>query len=164
MTIRAVQETMRQQSVEYIFPFSRHTFETDITFIVLANGKQSTLFKTDLNIPLRLNTSGTDAAKVIYKPLADIKLPPPEKLAQFRQLVSGAKVGSVYIGKAAGLYVQEDFVKERTAINSPGFTADDLVQRIQLSRMMALSFHEPEVTIDIWELAKDLERSTKPRQ
>ena len=44
-TIRAVQEMMKHQTVEYIFPFSNYTFETDVNFIVLANGKQSTFFK-----------------------------------------------------------------------------------------------------------------------
>lgn len=117
MTIRAVQETMRHQTLEYIFPFSSYTFETDINFIVLANGKQSTFFEviinakglfgkltfdhlqTSLNIPLRLNISDT---RSIYKSSANIKLPPPDKLAQFRQLVGGAKVGSVTIGEATG--------------------------------------------------------------
>jgi len=163
MTIRAVQEMMRHQTLEYIFPFSSHTFETDINLFILANGKQSTFFKTNLNIPMRLNFSNTEAGRSTYKSLADIKLPSTEKLAQFRHLVGGARVGMVNIGEATGKYVEEDFVKERAATNSPGFTADDLIQRMLISRMMALSFHELTVTIEIWELAKDLERRTKPR-
>jgi hypothetical protein len=118
-TIRAVQEMMTHQSVEYIFPFSNYTFETDVNFIVLANGKQSTFFKvtinfklsgkltndqlkTNLNIPLQLNTSGPEAARSIYKSPAGVNQPPSDKLAQFRQLVGGAKVGKVKIGEAAG--------------------------------------------------------------
>lgn len=45
MNLRAAQATMRNQSLEYIFPFSSYTFETDINFIVLANGKKSTFFE-----------------------------------------------------------------------------------------------------------------------
>jgi hypothetical protein len=35
--------------------------------------------------------------------------------------------------------------------------------KLSLFRMVALSFHELEVTVDHWELAKDLERRTKIR-
>lgn len=117
LTIRAVQEAMRHQSVEYIFPFSSHTFETDLNFIVLSNGKQSTFFQviiiarffhrfiddhlqTNLNIPMQLNVSNAQAG--IYKSPADIKLPSTDKLAQFRQLAGGAKVGNINVGEAVG--------------------------------------------------------------
>ena len=100
---------------------------------------------------MRLNAPGSEASKSIYKSPTDIKLPPADKLAQFRQLVGGAKVGIVNIGEAAGkvglflslLYlftyhpvqhVEEDFVRERAATTGLGFTADDLVQRMLVSR------------------------------
>lgn len=108
--------------------------------------------QTSLNIPLRLGECGIKAGeRNVYKSPAEINLPPSEKFLQFRQLVGGARVGHVNIGQATGnvirpifvsficllivQHVEEDFVKERAAASgSPSFTADDLVQRMLLSR------------------------------
>ena len=45
MNIRATQEMMKTQTLDYVFPFSGFQFETDVNFLVLSEGKQSTLFK-----------------------------------------------------------------------------------------------------------------------
>lgn len=36
---------MATQTLDYVFPFSRFSFETDINFIVLASGRKSAFFK-----------------------------------------------------------------------------------------------------------------------
>ena len=43
-------------------------------------------------------------------------------------------------------------------------TADDLILRMQLARLLALSYHEPEVTIDIWKKTRALELERKARE
>lgn len=45
MNIRAAQKMMETQVLDYLFPFSGFQFETDVNFIVMTIGKQSTFFK-----------------------------------------------------------------------------------------------------------------------
>lgn len=45
MNISAAQEMMQSQTLDYVFPYSSFHFETDITSIVITNGKKSTFFQ-----------------------------------------------------------------------------------------------------------------------
>ena len=45
MSIRSVQQMMNYQTLEYIFPFSRFEFETDVNVIIATAGRQSTFFE-----------------------------------------------------------------------------------------------------------------------
>ena len=49
-------------------------------------------------------------------------------------------------------------------ITDATMTADDLILRMQLARLLALSYHEPEVTIDIWKKTRTLELERKARE
>lgn len=43
--LRAVQDVMNAQSLEYIFPYSRFAFDTDINILTLSQGRKSTFFQ-----------------------------------------------------------------------------------------------------------------------
>jgi hypothetical protein len=45
MNLRAIQQVMSSQTLEYGFPFSRFSFATEIIFIVLSEGKKDAFFK-----------------------------------------------------------------------------------------------------------------------
>ena len=45
MNIRAIQEVMDTQTLEYSFPFSKFPFPTDIVTIVLCEGRKSAFFQ-----------------------------------------------------------------------------------------------------------------------
>jgi hypothetical protein len=45
MNIRAAQEMMKSQTLDYVFPYSGFQFETDVSFIVTTEGKKSTFFQ-----------------------------------------------------------------------------------------------------------------------
>ncbi|KAF8718540.1 hypothetical protein AX14_011788, partial [Amanita brunnescens Koide BX004] len=45
LNIRAVQEVLDSQSLQYIFPYSSFSFDTDLNFILLAEGRKSTFFQ-----------------------------------------------------------------------------------------------------------------------
>ncbi|KII88881.1 hypothetical protein PLICRDRAFT_109472 [Plicaturopsis crispa FD-325 SS-3] len=156
MNVRAMQEVMTNQSLAYIFPFSQFSFPTDSTFIVLAEGKKSAFFQTNITLPLQPQ-EGTQ----LYKSKAELKMPSAEKLASFRALVLGAKSGNVQMGEDASKYVQEDFVKERQQDKT--VTADDLIHRMTIARLLALSSHEKEISIDTWERMKTLDARRKAR-
>ncbi|KAJ6547200.1 putative alanine racemase-domain-containing protein [Mycena capillaripes] len=160
MNLRALQDVMTAQTLEYVFPFSRFAFQTDVAFLVLSEGRKSTFFQTHINIPLKPNGSAD-----LYKPAGQVKLPSAETLTMFRDLIGGAKMGSVTIGDTVAEYIQEDFVSERKAASSPAeaVTSDNLIHRMTVARLLTLSMHQSEVTIDIWERAKALEAAREAR-
>ncbi|KAG6910910.1 hypothetical protein DXG01_006593 [Tephrocybe rancida] len=181
MNLHAVQETMSTQTLEYAFPFSRFAFDTNIAFIVLAEGKKSAFFQTDINIPLQPTTAEFDP----YVAPEKIKVPTRDKLEAFRSLVGAAKVGNMSVGEKTAKFIQEDFVKERQAAPSStdAPSSEDLIQRMMIARsvqklldsvvacgaksecvrLLALSRQELEITVEVWEAAKVLEDGRKAR-
>ncbi|KAG7452905.1 uncharacterized protein BT62DRAFT_925445 [Guyanagaster necrorhizus] len=154
LNLRAMQEMMTSQILEYVFPFSSFSFETDVVFLVLCEGSKSAFFQTLVQLPLKpvMETNR------LYKSPGKIQLPP--KLDMFRQLVAKARVGSVSIGDQTATRIQEDFVNGRRGGN---MTADDLIQRMSIARLLALSYDKSEVDEEMWEKAKSLERSRRQR-
>ncbi|KAF8636535.1 hypothetical protein AX17_003347 [Amanita inopinata Kibby_2008] len=168
LNIRAIQEMMDSQSLQYTFPYSRFVFDTDVSFLVLTEGHKSTFFQTFLNVPLRPRHDMTEdkLRMILYKPTDAIKMPSKERLEAFRQLICGAKAGNATVPQDTAQYIQDDFVRERkAALNNDvkGLTADDLVHHILIARLYTLSLQRSNVTIDIWESVKELEKERKAR-
>ncbi|KAJ8481423.1 hypothetical protein ONZ51_g5994 [Trametes cubensis] len=151
MNVRAVQDIMDAQTLAYVFPYSQFTFPTDISCIVLSEGRKSTFFRTDLNVPLRASSSPADVA-ALYKPADEVKLPPADRLAAFRDLIVGARSGKVQVPEATSEHIQADFVRERQGDRS--LTADDLIRWMTVAKLYALSLHEPSLSIETWQRAK----------
>ncbi|KAJ7197275.1 mini-chromosome maintenance replisome factor-domain-containing protein, partial [Mycena pura] len=160
MNLRALQEMMTGQTLEYIFPFSRFAFQTDVAFVVLSEGRKSTFFQTHINIKIR-----PDNADELYGPAEKIRLPSTETLDMFRDLVGGAKMGTVTVGDLVAKHIQDDFVSERKTALSPAevVTSDDLIHQMTVARLLTLSMHQSEISIDIWNRAKVLEANRKTR-
>ncbi|KAJ3562296.1 hypothetical protein NP233_g9665 [Leucocoprinus birnbaumii] len=163
--LRVVQGVMNDQTLGYVFPFSRFSFPTDVSFVVVTEGRKSAFFGTTVNVPL------TKTNADLYKPLDQIKVPSEETLNQWRSLVGGSKIGQVTINDETAEYIQDDFVKERrdtATTNSDekkesAITSDDLIHRMMTARLLALSYHEKFVTKQIWEETKALEARRKAR-
>ncbi|KAJ7074392.1 hypothetical protein C8F01DRAFT_1043556 [Mycena amicta] len=151
MNIRAMQEAMTSQTLEYIFPFSTFSFQTDIAFVLLVEGRKSAFFQTHTTVPLQCETTNE-----LYGGPETLHLPSPEKLALFRHLVGGAKIGKVTIDDVVGEHIQEDFVAERKAASSPAeaVTSEDLIHRMTVARLLAMSMDKPTITLDIWDRVK----------
>ncbi|PCH38721.1 hypothetical protein WOLCODRAFT_115930, partial [Wolfiporia cocos MD-104 SS10] len=174
LNIRALQEVISTQTLAYTFPYSQFSFPTDITCIVLSEGSKSAFFKasydaillsinltwylqTDICVPLQ--GTPTDMAGRYYKPGESVRLPPPEKLAAFRNLVVGARAGKVKVSEETSEYIQQDFVRDRQQDSS--ITSDDLIRRMTVARLYALSLHETSLSIDVWESAKRLDEQRR---
>ncbi|KAI8998908.1 putative alanine racemase-domain-containing protein [Trametes punicea] len=151
MNVRALQDVIDAQTLSYVFPFSQYSFPTDISCIVLSEGRKSTFFKTDLNVPLRVSTTPAVVA-ALYKPAEEVRLPSEEKLAAFRDLVVGARSGKVQVPETTSEHIQAEFVRERQ--NDRNLTADDLIRRMTVSKLYALSLHEPSLSVETWQRAK----------
>ncbi|PPQ66893.1 hypothetical protein CVT26_009833 [Gymnopilus dilepis] len=158
--IHATQEMMTDQTISYMFPFSKFQFETDVNFVVTTEGTKSTFFRTDLNVPFSPTTLG-NLRKALYRPREAVVFPSAEKLSQFRQLVGGSKIGHVNLGEHLGKYIEEDFVQGRLSGHQMTPSSDDLIKRMVLARLVSLSHHHVEMTIQDWESVKALERHTQ---
>ncbi|PPQ63202.1 hypothetical protein CVT24_005747 [Panaeolus cyanescens] len=156
--LQAAQELMKDQTLEYVFPFNNFKFDTDINFIVTTEGRKSTFFSTDVNIPLnRVHMPTAD----LYKAKDSITLPPVEKLERFRELLGCAKVGTTVINDPTAQHIENDFVKERA--NTGQYTPDDLIKRMLVAKLVALSRHQSEVSVEVWDYAKKMEQDLKER-
>ncbi|KAI0031901.1 mini-chromosome maintenance replisome factor-domain-containing protein [Vararia minispora EC-137] len=144
LNVMAVQDVMSSQSLPYKFPFSDFHFPVDFSFVILAEGSKSVFLKTDITIPLKASAS-TD----LYKPESQITIPPPEKLDMFRYLVSSAKTGKIK-------FIEDEFIEERRLDKNT--SPDDLKRSIMMARLSGLMLHEPDLSIDIWKRAKDLDK------
>ncbi|KAI0713283.1 mini-chromosome maintenance replisome factor-domain-containing protein [Earliella scabrosa] len=154
MNVRTLQEVMDAQTLAYVFPFSQFSFPTDISCIILAEGRKSAFFKTELNIPLRAPTDPAGIA-TLYKPADQIRMPPQETLAAFRDLVVGARCGKVQVSEETSEHIQAEFVRYRQSDRN--VTADDLIRWMTISKLHALSRHEPALTVETWQRAKALD-------
>ncbi|KAF7974056.1 hypothetical protein HWV62_13457 [Athelia sp. TMB] len=158
VNIKALQDVLHAQTLPYVFPYSSFAFPTDLGFVLLAEGRKSAFFQTNVTIPLQ---PAADRAGDLYRAPDSIVLPPPEKLAQFRRLVLAAKTGTVQVAAAAADAIQDDFVADRQ--RDKGITAEDLILQMSVARLEALSLGEPEVTPEIWDRAKALDRRRTER-
>ncbi|KAG6811868.1 hypothetical protein H0H92_005444 [Tricholoma furcatifolium] len=130
--LHAFQEMMNTQTIEYVFPFSRFSFDTDVAVVVLVEGAKSAFFQTDINVPLQPRTADFD----FYTTSEGIEVPPHDKLEAFRRLVGAAKVGNVTVSDETANFIQEDFVSERQAAPSSkeAPSSHELIQRMMVAR------------------------------
>jgi len=152
--VQAIQDAMNSQTIEYVFPFSnKFTFHTDLSLIVLSEGRKSALFQTGINVPLRCSSD----APSLYKPKDEISLPPAQKLAIYRSYITACKAASakVQVTEETSKHIQDDFVRQRQQAKS--MTSDDLIHLMKVARLLAASRLESEVSIDIWEQVKELD-------
>ncbi|KAH9951487.1 mini-chromosome maintenance replisome factor-domain-containing protein [Amylocystis lapponica] len=158
--VQALQEVLSAQTLAYVFPFSQFTFHTDISCVVLSEGSKSVFFKTDLSVPLKYAASPA-AVSSLYKPVEDIVLPPPAQLEAFRDLVVGARAGKVGVCEETSEYIQRDFVRERQRDKT--VTSEDLIRRMTVAKLYALSKHETNLSVDMWERAKSFDERRRAR-
>lgn len=156
LNVRTIQQVIDTQTLAYKFPFSEFSFPTDMNFVILAEGTKSALFQTDVTFPF--NSPPTSD---LYKPKSDIKLPSTDKLEAFRRLILGAKTGNIKVTDAISEHIQEDFIRQRKTDNA--MSPEDLKQIITLARLICLTMHESNVTVDGWERAKELNRRRMAR-
>ncbi|TBU28931.1 mini-chromosome maintenance replisome factor-domain-containing protein [Dichomitus squalens] len=149
LNVRALQEVMDAQTLAYVFPFSRFAFPTDIACVVLAEGRRSAFFRAELSVPLRASPA---AVAALYKPREAVKVPPREKLDAFRDLVVGARGGTVVVPEGTSEHIQAQFVSARQDDRS--VTPDDLIRWMTVSKLYALSLHEPTLSVETWQRAK----------
>jgi len=98
--LNALQGAISTQTLSYVFPYSSFSFNLDLNFLVLAQGRKSPFLNTDLSIPLRsLNTpDATRLRKILYKADYEVRLPSKTMMESFRWYIQQAKRTKVSMG------------------------------------------------------------------
>ncbi|KAG8906056.1 hypothetical protein FRB99_007713 [Tulasnella sp. 403] len=170
--LHTLRDVLRTQTLHYKYPYSSGSgfeFLTDLACVVLCDGGKSKksvfLPNTDITIPLCPTAKPDGGSYNPFKPLDEIALPKKETLDAFRNFVCGAMSGAVKVTESLSKYIQADFVKERSesASKATNITPDDLILRMNLVRLLALTYHETEVTKDMWDKVKMLDQSRRDR-
>ena len=106
-SLKDVQGVMSNQQLRYAFPFSQFSFDTEIGFILLVEGRRSPFFTvwspyicthptislvfvSQTDISLTLQPQNKDTAS-LYKSESEIKMPDQGQLDTFRSLLINAR-------------------------------------------------------------------------
>ncbi|KLO11990.1 hypothetical protein SCHPADRAFT_830184 [Schizopora paradoxa] len=142
----AIQELAKQQTLRYEFPFSNFSFETEVIVIMLTGSRKSAFCETDIIVPLKPTGNSS-----LYGDHPSLKLPEQPVLNAFRDLICSSRYGKTTVSDK----IQADFVAERR--QSKSMTSDDLIRRMSVARLLALSHHKQEISDEIWSAAKALD-------
>ncbi|KAI5121017.1 hypothetical protein M0805_005963 [Coniferiporia weirii] len=152
--VQALRNVATLQTLRYKFPFSCYSFPTDIRFITVTDGKRSLFFEANIDIPIHPDTSSD-----LYKAKQMICWPSPEMLAAFRELIVRSRIGKTVVDDALSQHIKETFVRDRQSNRS--ITPDDLVRQMSISRLVALSRQESDLSAEAWTFAKELDARRK---
>jgi hypothetical protein len=105
-SLKDIQDVMNNQQLRYVFPFSQFYFNTEIRFILLAEGRRSPFFtvgslyvrtrptispafvlQADISLPLKPQSKDTGS---LYKSEYEIRMPNQKQLDAFRNLLTSA--------------------------------------------------------------------------
>ncbi|KAG9127534.1 hypothetical protein FRC07_012550 [Ceratobasidium sp. 392] len=156
--VRVIQELLLKQTLAYRFPYSSFDFKTNISSLVLTEGKREALFtKTEICVPVRPHANSN-----LYAPPSK-----SNNADSFRRLMFRIKTGNQTGLKAAPTlteYVQEMFVRDRQAERASGgrkddtSAADEYGLRMRLSKTIALALGLAEITCDAFDQVVDLDK------
>ncbi|KAL3334425.1 hypothetical protein AABB24_030924 [Solanum stoloniferum] len=145
---RVLQSLLEQQKVEYDFTYYKMDMPADIQLLVLSEGK-SNILPADLVLPFR--PLSVDAAQ-------DVEI---EVLQSWRWYLATMRSLSHSITQEMQKVVEDDLVAARQADRSLGSL--DFSRFLTMGRLVSLSFGETTLTLEHWQMAKELERLRKER-
>ena len=98
--LNALQNAISTQTLSYVFPYSSFSFNLDLNFLILAQGRKSPFLNTDLCIPLQSpNTpDATRLRQILYKADSEVQLPSESVMESFRWYIQQAKRTKVSVG------------------------------------------------------------------
>ncbi|TKY85738.1 hypothetical protein EX895_005278 [Sporisorium graminicola] len=171
--IKALSSVLESHKLPYAFPYSEFEFDTDLNAIILSQGKSFLPF--DIQCPLQ---PADDAAELYSSTLPEVD---ETQLNEWRKALlqarSLATAKSFEIPESVSEHIQQEFVRERKkdqeeAKDSHGGTSskadgalgqEDLLRRMAIVRLLALSHGEKSLSIDMWNKAVELDRDLAQR-
>ncbi|XP_055831428.1 mini-chromosome maintenance complex-binding protein isoform X2 [Solanum dulcamara] len=145
---RVLKCLLEWQKVEYDFTYYKMDMPADIQLLVLSEGK-SNILPADLVLPFR--PLSVDAAQ-------DVEI---EVLRSWRWYLATMRSLSHSIAQEMQKFVEDDLVAARQADRN--LSGLDFSRLLTMGRLVSLSFGETSLTLEHWQMAKELERLRKER-
>ncbi|KAI7895518.1 putative alanine racemase-domain-containing protein [Mucor mucedo] len=151
---QALQDLIQNQTLKYEFPYSQYEFDTDLNILTLSNTKS--MLPNHCSIRIVTNPSIENSVQ-----------PTDETLDRYRQFIHSAKYASYDIPEQVSEYIQTSFVNERKAatVNKTELpTQEELMLRMNLARLVAVSFGETSLTEERYDHVICLDKQRKERE
>ncbi|KAK3004499.1 hypothetical protein RJ639_018762 [Escallonia herrerae] len=145
---RLLKNLMEFQKVEYDFKFYKMEMTADVQLLVLSEGK-SNILPADLVVPFC--PSSVDSCEIV-----DVEI-----LKLWRWYLAILKTWPHSIDSEMQKVVEDDLVAARKADRSLG--SQDFSRLLTLGRLMAISFGEKSLSLEHWQMVKELERLRRER-
>ncbi|KAI8987216.1 putative alanine racemase-domain-containing protein [Pilobolus umbonatus] len=153
---QALHNLILNQTLTYEFPYSQFNFDTDINVLTLSTSKSMLPNHCAIRIEAKHPLSEHPTTHQVSE----------DNLHLFRQYIQSARYAGYDIPQASSEYIQTSFVNERKDANQRNMilpTQEDLMLRMSLARLAALSFGETDLTPERYDYVVHLERQRRMR-
>ncbi|XP_061368046.1 mini-chromosome maintenance complex-binding protein [Gastrolobium bilobum] len=145
---RLLKTLIELQKVEYDFKYYKMEMATDVQLLVLSEGK-SNILPADVVVPFR--PSATNCSEAVAT----------EALEAWRWYLATVRQLPHSIESEMQKVVENDLVEARQADRS--LNPQDLSRWLTMGRLMSLSFGETSLSLEHWQMVKELERLRRER-
>ncbi|CAI9774932.1 unnamed protein product [Fraxinus pennsylvanica] len=145
---RVLKSLMESQKVEYDFKYYKMEMAADVQLLILSDGK-SNLLPADLVLPFR--PSSVDSPSAVDA----------DTLKTWRWYLATMQPLPHSIEPDMQKVVEDDLVAARQADRSLG--SQDLSRWLTMGRLLSTSFGETSLTMEHWQMVKELERLRRER-
>ncbi|KAL9418716.1 hypothetical protein AB3S75_036632 [Citrus x aurantiifolia] len=145
---RLLKNLMEFQKVEYNFEYYKMEMIADVQMLILSEGK-SNIVPADLVIPFQPSSA------------ASFEVVPAETLEAWRWYLASVRSLPHSIESDMQKVVESDLVAARQADRSLG--GQDLSRLLTMGRLMSASFGETSLSLEHWQMVKELERLRRER-
>ena len=163
--VRALNSVISSRKLPYAFPFSEFEFECDLNVIVFSQGKS--FLSLDVNLPV-------DAKAATAAMQTTASETPDASLKAWRKLILEARSVDLNVSAATAESIQQEFVSARrqeaqkSSSSSPApeasaYGQEDLLRRMALARLYALSKGKRELDMQLWKDAVKLDEACQAR-
>ncbi|CAG9793682.1 unnamed protein product [Diatraea saccharalis] len=151
--IAALGNMIQNQKVEYDFKYYKMNFDSDISVLILSEGKS--LLPSDYHVPLRPEDSSLEIFDAIVE--AATYYLKEEIMNVIRTYLTSIKLVKYTISDDLQ-FVEDDFIEMRSkSDNQNPVTADDLHRLLVLARLVSLSRGHDTLNKECWEITKNME-------
>lgn len=154
---QALQSLIQNQTLGYEYPYNRYDFDTDLSVLSVSSNKS--ILPNHCFVPLVPMVPLEDSAE------NKLKLT-KETLDEYRRYLHSCKFASYEIPDQVAEYIQDSFVNERkkaTESKDELPTQEDLMLRMSLARLAAVSFGENSLSNERYDYVVNLDKQRKSR-
>uniref|UniRef100_A0A7N0UFD7 Mini-chromosome maintenance complex-binding protein n=1 Tax=Kalanchoe fedtschenkoi TaxID=63787 RepID=A0A7N0UFD7_KALFE len=146
--VRLLKNLVEVQKVEYDFQFYKVEMQTDVQMLILSEGK-SNIIPADVVVPFQPG---------LVNPMLHVI---SDELNAWRWYLATLRSSSHSIAPEVQKVVEDDLVSARQADRNLG--TEDFSRCLTMGRLIAISFGEDSLSLEHWQMVKELERLRKER-